>query len=150
MGGGFGVNINAVRFSEEPRTSPGAQLSLIGHLDYAIDRNFGLFGSFMPQFAASSIAFGFKGGVKYWFSFLDTPYIPYASLALTNTFLIPSGKAPNHFNLGLSPGAGINYFLLAKFLIGAHVHFNPSLAFADGEKKFEFSVLAYFDVTVKL
>ncbi|HXW53797.1 MAG TPA: hypothetical protein VEL47_06805 [Myxococcota bacterium] len=150
VGGGFGVNVNTARFDKEPRRSPGVQLPLIAHLDYAIDRDFGVFGDFIPQFAASSLALGFKGGAKYWFSFLDTPYVPYAALSLTTSFLFPSGKAPNHVNLGFSPGFGMNYFVLAKFLLGAHVHFNPSIAFADGEKKFEFSVLAYFDVTIKI
>jgi|SRR5579871_4933038 len=150
VGGGFGANINAVRFDVAPRTTPKAELPLIGQIDYAIDRNFGVFANFIPQFSGDSLAFQLKGGAKYWFSFLDAPYVPYVSLALTNIFMFPMGRVPNHYNIGLSPGTGVNFFVLANFLVGAHVHFNPSIAFADGEKKFEFSVLAFFDVSVKL
>lgn len=149
VGGGFGVNVNVARFNDPPKVTPMAELPLIMNLDYIIDKNLGVFGSVIPQFSAGSVGFLFRAGAKYWFTFLDAPYVPYASLALTPSFLLPSG-APNHFNIGLSPGVGMNYFVLAKFLVGAHVHFNPSLAFADGDKKFEFSVMSYFDVTLRL
>lgn len=150
VGGGFGANVNVVRFDVAPRNTPKAEMPLLVNLDYAIDQNFGVFGSFMPQFGAGSIAFGFRAGAKYWFTFLDAPYVPYVSLALAPTFLFPMGEMPNHFNLGLSPGLGMNFFVMAKFLVGAHIHFNPSIGFVDGEKKFEFSVMSFFDVTIRV
>lgn len=150
LGGGFGVNINAVRLKDSRRATPKAEMPIIAHLDYAIDRNWGVFGSFIPQFGAGSIGFGFRGGAKYWFSFFDAPYVPYVALALTPTFLFPVGEVPNHFNIGISPGVGMNFFVLAKFIVGAHVFVNPTLAFVDKTRKFEFSVMTFFDVTLKV
>jgi hypothetical protein len=148
-GGGFGVNVNVARFNDPPKIKPRAQLPLIMNVDYAIDKNIGVFGSLIPLFSSESVAFLIRAGAKYWLTDLDIPFIPYASLALTPSFFIPGG-APNHFNIGISPGIGANYFVLAKLLVGAHVNFDPSMAFADGDKKFEFSVMSYFDVTYKI
>lgn len=150
VGGGFGANVNVVRFDTAPRATPRAQLPILANLDYTIDKNFGVFGSFIQHFGAGNVALGFRAGAKYWFSFLDAPYVPYVSFALVPSFLFPMGEAPVHFNLGFSPGAGMNFFVMSKFMVGAHVHFNPSVAFADGAKRFEFSVMTYFDVTLKI
>lgn len=149
VGGGFGATINVARFNDLLKVTPGVELPLVMNLDYALDKNWGVFGSAIPQFSVGSVRFLFRGGAKYWFNSFDAPFVPYVSLALTPSFLIPAG-APNHFNIGLSPGAGLNYFVLANFLVGGHIHFNPSIAFADGDKKFEFSVMGYFDVTLRL
>lgn len=151
VGGGFGANVNVVRNQQvAANAKPKADLPLFMTIDYAIDRNIGLTGSFIPQFGAGSLAFSFRGGIKYWFSFLSAPYVPYVSLALTPSFLLPLGSAPNHFNLGLSPGVGMNFFVMANFLVGAHVHFNPSMAFVDGDKQWEFAVTSLFDVAFRI
>lgn len=150
VGGGFGANVNVARYDVANKATPRAELPIIMHLDYAIDNNLGVFGSFVPQFAAGSIGFLFRAGAKYWFNFGDAPYVPYVSLALTPSFLFPMKEEPTHVNLGLSPGVGMNFFVMAKLLVGAHVHFNPSIAFVDGHKKFEFSVMTFFDVLLRL
>lgn len=149
VGAGFGVNVNVARLDEPKKSTPKAELPLMVSMDYAFDKNIGLFGSFIPSFAAGSMGFGLRAGAKYWFTFLDAPLYPYVSLALSPAFLLPF-KEVNHFNIGLSPGVGLNYFVLAKFMVGAHIHMNPSIAFADGDKKFEFSVMTFFDVNLRV
>lgn len=150
VGGGFGANVNVVRYDVPKKETPRAELPLFVNLDYAIDQNIGFFGTFSPHFGAGSIAFGFLAGAKYRFTFLDAPYVPYVSLALAPTFLFPMTSSPSHVNFGLSPGAGMNFFVMAKLLVGAHVLFNPSIAFIDGAKKFEFAVTTFFDVSLRV
>lgn len=147
VGGGFGVNVNVARM-EKPTKTPGAELPLWIGTDYLFDANWGVFGSVIPSFSVGSFGLGMRAGVKYWFTQFDLPFFPYASLALSPSFLIL--KDANHFNIGLSPGGGVYYFIVAKFMVGAHVHFNPSLAFGGSEKKFEFSVMPFFDLSLRL
>lgn len=149
ISGGLGLTTNVARFNQLSLETPKIQLPIIGSYDYFIDKNISAFGSVIPQFFADSIGISFKGGAKYWFLF-DGPYVPYVSLALLSSFLFPTDEKKNHYNLGLSPGVGMNYFVLAHFLVGAHIHFNPSIAFASSEKKFEFSVTTFFDVMLRL
>ncbi len=148
VGAGVGVNVNVARF-DSPNKTPGAELPLVASLDYVWEKNWGVFASVLPTFSPGSVGFGLRAGAKYWFKFIDAPLYPYASLALAPSFLIPF-KTANHFNLGISPGVGVNYFIMAKFIVGAHLHVNPALAFADGEKKFEFAVMPFFDLNVRL
>lgn len=149
VGAGFGVNVNVARLNDPKKSTPKAELPLMLSMDYAIDKNIGIFASFIPSFAGGSVGLGLRGGAKYWFTVLDAPLYPYVSLALSPAFLLPF-KEVNHFNIGLSPGVGLNYFLLAKFMVGAHIHMNPSVAFAGGEQKFEFSVMTFFDVNLRV
>lgn len=150
VSGGFGANVNVVRYDLPNKTTPRAALPLFVNLDYAFDNKIGFFGSFVPHFGAGSIAFGFMAGAKYRFTEFDAPYIPYVSLALAPSILFPMTEAPTHFNLGLTPGVGMNFFVMAKFMVGAHVLFNPSIAFIDGDKKFEFAVTTFFDVSLRV
>lgn len=150
VGGGFGANVNVVRMDTYAKKTPQAQLPFLVHLDYGLMDNISLFGGFATQFGAGSVGLLFQGGGKYWFSVADAPYIPYVSLAFTPSFLFPVKKDPMHFNLGLSPGAGLHFFITTKLLVGAHAYLNPSIAFIDGDSKFEFSVMAFFDVTMRV
>lgn len=149
VGGGFGAQVNVARFNQPPRITPAAQMPLIAHVDYAVDNTWGVCASIVPTFSADSLGLSLRGGAKYWFNVFDGPLHPYASLELVPSLLTPF-DTPNHFNLGISPGGGLQYFVLANVLVGAHVNFNPSLAFVDKEKRFEFSVMSYFDVLIKL
>lgn len=150
LGAGFGANVNVVRFTDAVRKTSNADLPVLINYDYIIDENFGVFASAVTHFGAGSIGFGFTGGGKYRFIFKDQPFVPYVSFAISPSFLFPMEERPNHFNLGFTPGAGINYFVLAKFVVGAHIRFNPSIAFVDGAKKFELAVMTYFDVSFRL
>jgi hypothetical protein len=150
VGAGFGAHINVLRYEVEPGATPKADLPLLVNIDYSIDQNIGVFGSFVPHFAAGSIAFAFRAGAKYWFTFFEAPYVPYISLAFSPAFLFPLNSAHPHFNLGLSPGLGIDFFVMANFLVGAHAHFNPSIAFINNDKKGEFAVTALFDVAFRI
>lgn len=150
VGGGFGANINVARYEVAGKMTPRAEVPLLVNLDYVFDHNFNFFGSFVPQFGSGSVNFLFRAGAKYRINFADAPYVAYVSLALTPSFLLPTSSEPTHFNLGLSPGVGLNYFIMSKFMVGAHVHFNPSVAFVDGDKKFEFSVMPFFDVSLRV
>lgn len=150
LGGGIGANVNVVRMDGFFIRTPQAQLPILAHLDYVLMENISLFSGLATQFGAGSFGLLFQGGGKYWLTVADAPFVPYVSLALTPSFLFPVKKEPMHFNLGLSPGAGLNFFLTTKILLGAHAHFNPSLAFADGDRRFEFSVMAFFDLTMRV
>ena len=150
VGAGLGANVNVVRYDVARKETPRGQLPLAITYDYAIDRNFGVFGTFVPHFGAGSVAMQLSMGAKYWFSYFDAPYVPYLSLALTPTFLVPTGVGVRHTNIGITPGVGVNFFVMADFLVGAHVNFNPSIAIVGDEKKFEFSVNAMFDVTFRI
>jgi hypothetical protein len=148
VGAGFGMNVNVARM-EKPSQTPGTELPLWGGIDYLIDSNWGVFGSVLPSFATGSVGLGLRGGAKYWFTNFDFPLFPYVSLALAPSFTMPFA-GPNHVNLGLSPGVGVAYFIVAKFLVGAHVHFNPSVAWGGGATKFEFAVMPFFDLTLRI
>ena len=148
VGAGFGMNVNVARM-DKPSQTPGMQLPLWGGIDYLIDSNWGVFGSIIPSFAVGSVGLGLRGGAKYWFTHFDFPLFPYVSLALAPSFLVPF-TGPNHINLGLSPGVGVNYFIVAKFMVGAHVHVNPSIAWSKGERQFEFSIMPFFDLALRL
>lgn len=148
LNGGFGVNLNVARM-EKPSKTPGAELPLLGGVDYLIDNNWGAFATLIPSFGVGNIGIGVRAGAKYWLTQFDWPVLPYASLAVTPGFLIPFNGA-NHFTIGVAPGFGVNYFVVAKFMVGVHVHMNPSFAFAGGEKKFEFAVMPFFDVSLRI
>jgi hypothetical protein len=150
VSGGFGANVNVIRFHDIKKATPKAQMPLIMNLDYVLDKNLGVFTSFLPQFSSDSVGFCFRGGAKYWFNLEHVPLVPYVSISIMPTLLLPMDDRPNHFNIGLSPGVGLNFFVLAKFLVGAHVNFNPSIAFIDGEKKFEFAVMSFFDLSFRI
>ncbi|MCA9508370.1 MAG: hypothetical protein KC505_08120 [Myxococcales bacterium] len=149
VSGGLGAHINVVRHEGKSPT-PKAYMPFYGTLDYAIDRNFGVFASFAPQFSGGVISFLSRAGIKYWFSFLETPYVPYVSLAITPELVVPTSSAKNHINIGISPGIGINYFVMAHFLVGMHLNFNPTFAFIDGQKQMELGVIGLFDVSFRI
>lgn len=149
VSGGLGANINVVRY-DGPNASPKAYMPFYTTLDYAVDRNFGVFASFSPQFSGSAVSFLTRAGMKYWFSFLDAPYVPYISLAITPELLWPTSRHESHINFGLSPGIGINYFVMANFLVGMHLNFNPTIAMVDGGRNFELAVSGLLDVSFRI
>ncbi len=147
-GAGFGMDVNVARMTK-PSSTPGLELPLLASVDYLIDSNWGVFGSVVPTFAASNVGMKLFGGAKYWFTQFDFPLYPYVSLAFVPSFNIPF-TGPTHINLGLSPGVGASYFVVSKFRVGAHLHFNPSVAWAAGASKFEFAVMPFFDLTLRV
>lgn len=150
VSGGLGANISVVRNTMSSKYTPKAFLPMTMGLDYAIDERIGLFMNLVPQFASDHLGFSFHGGAKYWLSFFESPFVPYVSLAFSPSILIPTNHNPSHINLGLSPGIGMSYFILAKLMVGTHIYFNPSLALVDGERNFEFSVMSFFDVSLRV
>lgn len=146
LSAGLGYSVNAARH-EGMHPTPTAAMPLYLSLDYAIDKNFGAFATFAPQFSGSAISFLLRGGVKYWFSIPDTPYVPYVSLAATPAWLLPTNGYKSHLNFGISPGVGLNYFIFADFILGLHVNFNPSIALVNSESHFEFSVTSILDLS---
>lgn len=150
FGAGFGANVNVVRFVDVGGKKPMADMPLLFKFDYAIDQNLGVFADFVPQFSTSCMTFGLRAGAKYWMSFLNAPYFPFLSLAISPSFLVPLKDASTHFNLGITPGFGMSFFLMAKLLIGAQVNFNPSVVFVDKKRKFEFSVMSFFDIALRI
>lgn len=149
MSGGLGASVNAVRHDGEHPT-PSAAMPFYFTLDYVLDKNIGFFGTFAPQFSGGAISFLLRGGMKYWFTIADTPYVPYVSLAFAPQWLIPTNGNKHHLNLGVSPGLGINYFIFADFIIGLHVNVNPSVAFVNKQSHFEFSVNSILDLTFRI
>jgi hypothetical protein len=149
MSGGLGANVNVVRH-EGREPTPKAAMPLYMTLDYAVDKNFGVFATFAPQFSGSAVSFLTRAGAKYWMTFMDAPYVPYVSLALTPALLWPTGQAKSHVNLGISPGVGINFFVMANFLVGMHLNLNPSIAMVNNERHFELAVSGLLDVSFRI
>ena len=147
---GIGANVNVVRFLGNDNKTPKVEMPMYATLDYSIDQNISVFVTIAPQFGGSSIGIKFQGGARYWMSRLVAPYVPFVGLALTPAFLFPTDKKKTHFNIGITPSLGINYFVMADFLVGMHADFNPSYAFIDGQRKFEFAVGGFLDVTFRL
>ncbi len=149
MSGGLGANVNVVR-NEGRDATPKAAMPLYMTLDYAMDKNWGVFATLAPQFSGSAVSFLTRGGVKYWMTFMDAPYVPYVSLAMTPALFWPTGESKSHLNFGLSPGLGVNFFVMANFLVGLHLNFNPSVAMMTDRREFEFSVSGLLDVSFRI
>lgn len=150
LSSGVGANVNVIRYETLTKASPGAQMPLIFGTDYAIDRRFGVFGSVGTFLAPGSIALNFRLGGKYYIPFMDGPFAPYTSLALTPGFLFPTGLSGSQTSLGLSPGVGLNYFVMHNFLLGMHTYVNPMWTRVAGKNEFELGVTAFLDATFRI
>jgi hypothetical protein len=150
VSGGFGAHVNVVRAESVFSPTPKAEMPLFVGMNYALDSNFGLYARFMPQFSGGAFAMAFTGGVKYWFSSLNMPLVPHVFLGISPLFFIPTDERRFHMNIGFSPGLGVDFFVLADFLIGAEVAFIPAFAFINKEKTFEFAVSALLDVSYRI
>lgn len=150
LSGGMGANVNVIRYETLTKSSPGAQMPLLFGVDYAIDKRFGVFGSTGAFLAPGSIALNFRLGGKYYIPFMDGPFAPYAALAVTPGFLFPTGLSSSQISLGLSPGIGLNYFVMHNFLLGMHTYINPMWTRVAGRNEFELGVAAFLDVTFRI
>lgn len=149
LSGGVGANINVIRLNNSYASTPKGSMPLYLSLDYAVDNNWALFGTIAPQFSGSAVSFLSRAGLKYWLNIFEAPLVPYFSLALTPAYMWKADE-PSHFNIGLSPGLGINYFVLANFLVGLHLNLNPTYAFIKNEGKMELAVTSLLDLSFRI
>ncbi len=149
LSGGVGANVNVVRMTGA-EASPKAYMPLSLTLDYKLDTALGVFGTIVPQFGGSALSLLLHAGAKYHINLANAPYVPYLALAISPSMMFAQGEPKNHFNLGLSPMLGLNYFVMANFLLGLHVGFHPSLAWANGQRQAEFGVSSLLDVSFKI
>ena len=123
----------AVYFVQDSTSSIGNNLLAGVELEYMMGSKFSLTGAMRPLFATSSVVLGFGFGAKYRFVNKEVPLIPFVSLALTPSIYIPTTAfGRSHFNLGLRPTAGFEYFVARDLALGIEAALNPSFLISGG------------------
>jgi hypothetical protein len=122
----LGASVNVSRFSAATRATPEGGLLVGVDLDYAIDENWGVTGGLRPVFAPDFVDAGLLVGGKYRVTQLQAPFIPYGALALTTAAGFPTRNGDLHFNLGLRPAFGIDYFVMRDLAVGLEVGWDAS------------------------
>ncbi|MBL4819170.1 MAG: outer membrane beta-barrel protein [Deltaproteobacteria bacterium] len=112
--------------------------------DYMFDSNWSVGGTFRPLFAPQRVVLGFGAHAKYRMVKKELPVVPYASFGVIPSFMIatnPGGKG--HFNLGLRPAAGLEYFITRNLALGLEAGITPSFIFGSGTRN---TMEATFDI----
>lgn len=133
-----GVLGGAVYFVQDNSTRLGAGSILTGvEAEYLLSPRFSVTGAFRPLFATNSMSLGFGAGVKYRFADKDVPIVPFVSVALTPSVFIPTSTSgpKSHFNLGLRPTAGFEYFVARDLALGIEAALNPSFVMGSGTSR---------------
>lgn len=149
--GVVGPGVNVVRFDEDPnQTTPGAGLILGVEGEYVLDKPWSLIGGVRPSFSPGYVDIGFGAGAKYRWSDLGIPLHVYAALELTPAVLVPTSIGTAHFNLGLRPSFGVDYFLMRDLVLGTQVAFEPSLLWNAPIRSVEATVEFLFGLMYKI
>lgn len=149
LSGGVGAHVNVIRMTGA-EASPKAYMPWSLTLDYKLDQALGIFAALAPQFGGSALSVLWQAGVKYHINLANAPYVPYLALAISPSFMLAQADHKNHFNLGLSPIFGLNYFVMANFLIGLDLGLHPSLAWANNERQAELAVSSLLNLSFKI
>lgn len=137
VGGVFNVARADLTFTDE---TPWAGFALNADLDYMVDDNFAATVGTTPYISKDHIAIGANGGLKYRNVDWINPVIFYASAKASLSFLIPLNQGKFHTNIGLSLGAGIEYFVVRDVAIDFVLELEPSIALVAGKIHAEFAL----------
>jgi hypothetical protein len=148
--GVIGGSINVVREDSASRPTPGAGAMVGFETEYMFDQNWTVLGAIRPVFAPGFVDLGFGLGAKYRWTDVGIPFIPFASVALTPAILIPTGDAKSHFNLGLRPSIGCDYFVMRDLAFGLEAALEPSYLFGSGYRSVELSIDILLGITWRL
>lgn len=146
-----GPGVNVVRFDEDPaQNTPGAGLVLGVEGEYVIDKPWSLIGGVRPSFSPGYVDIGFGAGAKYRWSDLGIPLHIYVAMELTPAVLVPTSTGTAHFNVGLRPSFGVDYFLMRDLVLGTQVAFEPSLLWNAPIRRVEATVEFVFGLMYKI
>lgn len=139
--GVMGPVVNMVRYDAiTSEASPAGGLMLGVEAEWVVTKPWALVGGFRPTFSAGFVDLGFSIGARYRWDDLGLPIILNTSLELTPAVLLPFGGGSTHFNIGLRPSIGIDYFLMRDLVIGAQLAFDPSWLVTERFRGFEASI----------
>jgi len=138
-----GAEINVLRYQGPGTATPGAGLLLGFGMDYVVDFDWGASGDIHANISPDYFDLSLSFGGKYWFTQTRLPFVPYAAVYLPVSVLIPT-YAKSHWNIGLRPALGIQYFVMRNFAIGLEVGLTPSIMLSSVKSAFEISVDAAF------
>ena len=115
-------------------------------LEYMLNSNLSVLGALRPLFSSRSVILGFGAGVKYRFMNSDSPLIPFVSVGLTPYVYIPTVTyLKSHFDFGLRPTGGFEYFVARNLALGIEAAINPSFVMGGGTRN---TMEASFEVLV--
>jgi hypothetical protein len=139
--GVFGATVNVFRYDAIPsEASPGAGLMLGLEADYIVTRPWSLIAGFRPSFSPGYVDLGFSVGAKYRWDDVVAPITLYGSLELTPAVLLPVAPSSVHFNMGLRPSFGFEYFLMRDLVVGGQLAIDPSWLVTKRFSSFEGSI----------
>ena len=144
-----GASINVVREDTVTTTTPGAGAILGVEAEYMFDNFWAVTGAIRPVVAPGFVDLGFGIGAKYRWTSVVAPFIPYASIAITPAVLIPTDIGGAHFNLGLRPTIGCDYFVMRDLAMGFEVAMEPSALFG-AIRRFELSIDIMFGIAWRI
>jgi hypothetical protein len=125
----LGANINVLRITDNNYYTPQALMVIGLQYEYVLIPQISIITGIKTDFVADFVGLEFIGGAKFRPFIFDFPLMPYVSIALTPAFLFPINGSDIHFNLGLRPSIGVDYFFIRDLALGLEVMFNPSVAF---------------------
>ena len=120
-----------VYFAQDRQTSiqTGA-IEVSMEVDYMLDSAWSLGATFRPAFAVNRVVLGFGAHGKYRMVKKDFPVVPYASFGVIPSFMIATDtNGKSHFNLGLRPAGGLEYFVSRNLALGLEAGVTPSFVF---------------------
>lgn len=148
--GVVGPSINVVRFNSITRGTPGAGMVLGVEGEYVIDKPWSMVAGLRPSLSPGFVDIGFGAGVKYRWSDLGVPLIVSTSIEITPAVLIPTATGVAHYNLGLRPSVGLDYFLMHNLVLGLQLAIEPSYILNPSMNSFEASVEFLFGMMYKI
>ena len=117
----------SVYFVQDPMTHVSDGILSGVEVEYLLSPNWSVQGAVRPLFSSMSVILGFGIGAKYRFVNKDSPLIPFVSLGLTPYVYIPTtAYSKAHFDLGLRPTGGFEYFVARDLALGLEAALNPS------------------------
>ena len=116
-----GAAVNVLRLDVATRETPPAALIAGLDLDYSLDGPWNLAITLRPEFSAGYIDGELGLGVKYRFTQLDAPFIPYLAAVATTSVGGPLGYGDVHFNLGARVSGGVDYFVIHDLAVGLEI-----------------------------
>ncbi len=148
----MGGRINVVTAERNtPQASPGGGFLIGADLEYMVDKSTSAILEFHPFFASGFIEVGFGVGAKYRFDGNDIPLIPYGAATVTFGWLLPTMAGPStHFNMGLRPAIGLDYFVTRDMAIGLEFGCQPTLVLISGTASFDLSLDVLLGMTWRL
>lgn len=126
---------NSVYFVKDSRTLMTNGILSGVEVEYMLDSNFSVTSAFRPLFATNSLEIGFGFGAKYRFVGKKSRLVPFVGFGLTPSVFMPTtASSKPHFNLGLRPTAGFEYFVARNLALGIEAALNPSFVMGGGTK----------------